>query len=265
MADWIERRLACPAFASEIEIAAFMAMLPPAVDFRARRKLVVTRRDYPIELFVSDGFILNCATGKEGARQVTSILLPGDRITLHDESGARSERFLFPITESSVHLVSHDELSAFCSPNIALTLAWLKEREIRSLRSHIVNIGVHSAFDKIGHFLCEVWLRSQAVGLCESGALVFPATQEDIGDAAGITPVHTNRMLRRYADQGILTMSGRVLRVPNVERLMQQIWFDAPYLVEGHLAGSSSLARPRSPLSITDAQSVRRTVTEVDA
>ena len=47
----------------------------------------------------------------------------------------------------------------------------------------------------------------------------LPLTQEDIGDATGLTSVHVNRMLRRLAVEGMIERSGNPLKVLAEERL----------------------------------------------
>ena len=47
-----------------------------------------------------------------------------------------------------------------------------------------------------------------AVGLAEGGEIHLPLTQEEIGDATGLTAVHVNRMMRSLVDDGIIERNG---------------------------------------------------------
>ena len=55
----------------------------------------------------------------------------------------------------------------------------------------------------------------------KGGYLQLPLTQEDIGDATGLTSVHVNRMLRALADDGIIARNGgNQLRLLDEPRLI---------------------------------------------
>ena len=53
----------------------------------------------------------------------------------------------------------------------------------------------------------------RVLGLAANGALQLPLTQEDIGDATGLTAVHVNRMMRGLAEDGLIDRNGNQLRV----------------------------------------------------
>ena len=53
----------------------------------------------------------------------------------------------------------------------------------------------------------------------------LPLTQEDIGDATGLTSVHVNRMMRGLAEDGIIERSGGQFRLLDEERLCAEANF----------------------------------------
>jgi DNA-binding Lrp family transcriptional regulator len=59
----------------------------------------------------------------------------------------------------------------------------------------------------------------------DDGEFAIPLTQEDIGDATGLTSVHVNRMMRVLADDGLIERSGNVVRLIDEKRLAEQSGF----------------------------------------
>jgi predicted ArsR family transcriptional regulator len=61
-------------------------------------------------------------------------------------------------------------------------------------------------------------------------AVRLPLTQEDVGDALGLSTVHVNRTLQQLRADGLITWEGRVLTVNDWPRLKQAGEFDPTYL-----------------------------------
>jgi DNA-binding Lrp family transcriptional regulator len=55
-------------------------------------------------------------------------------------------------------------------------------------------------------------------------------SQEQLGDALGITPVHVNRVLRELDREGLIEREKRFVRVPNWEKLRKVGGFNENYL-----------------------------------
>jgi CRP-like cAMP-binding protein len=78
--------------------------------------------------------------------------------------------------------------------------------------------------------LCEFIARSAAAGLGTAERMQLPFTQEEIGDATGLTPVHVNRMLRSLEEEGLIQRQGRSVQVEDWARFQQAAGFDDAYL-----------------------------------
>lgn len=110
----------------------------------------------------------------------------------------------------------------------ALWMATLVDEPV--LRSWIVNNGRRDAFSRIAHLLCELHYRMEMVGLVDLGRFGLPLTQVEIGDAVGLTSVHTNRVLQRLRKQKLIELSGGMLTVLDVNGLRQAAGYDSSYL-----------------------------------
>ena len=55
----------------------------------------------------------------------------------------------------------------------------------------------------------------------------LPLTQEHLGDALGLTPVHVNRTLRALREDGVLAVKRGALSILDPDRLAEEAGFDA--------------------------------------
>jgi CRP-like cAMP-binding protein len=75
-----------------------------------------------------------------------------------------------------------------------------------------------------------MFLRHQAVGLTEDNSFELPMTQEELGDATGMTTVHINRTLKDLRERGLVTVKGRRVAMDNLDGLMAFADFNPNYL-----------------------------------
>ena len=97
-------------------------------------------------------------------------------------------------------------------------------------REWVVNVGRRDSRTRVAHLLCEMFLRLKNIGAEHRGMLDFPLTQEQLADATGLTPVHTNRTLQLLRKDGLIQFSGRSLTVLDWDRLREVADFDELYL-----------------------------------
>jgi CRP-like cAMP-binding protein len=97
-------------------------------------------------------------------------------------------------------------------------------------REWILNVGRHDAKTRAAHFLCELSVRVERAGLGERCNYQLPMTQEQLADCLGLTSVHTNRVLMRLGEEGLITRTHRSVRVDDWSKLARAGEFDAAYL-----------------------------------
>ena len=73
----------------------------------------------------------------------------------------------------------------------------------------------------MAYLLCQIFLRLRGRGLGESNACPFPLTQVDIADAAGLAPVHVNRILQQMRRSGVIRLDRHRLTIPDSGTLQQ--------------------------------------------
>ncbi len=105
-------------------------------------------------------------------------------------------------------------------------------------REWMLGIGRRSAKTRVAHFFCEMVMRLRAVGLQQGNTVPLPLTQNEVGDALGLSTVHVNRTLQDLRGDGLVEWENGVLTVLDWERLTLVGEFEPTYLHQdrSHLA-----------------------------
>jgi CRP-like cAMP-binding protein len=109
----------------------------------------------------------------------------------------------------------------------AVLLDMLVEASI--LREWVTNIGRRSARSRLAHLLCEFACRLTAQGFT-GDAHELPMTQEQIGDALGLTSVHVNRSIKALEADGLISRARRHISFPDIAKLRDVGDFSSLYL-----------------------------------
>jgi biotin operon repressor len=104
-----------------------------------------------------------------------------------------------------------------------------------TFREWIVSLGSRDAYSRIGHLICEMFLKLKAVGLTNGNSFNFPITQGEIGDATGLSTVHVNRSIMELRKEGLIILEKGRCTIPDLRRLEEAAKFDPTYL---HLTGA---------------------------
>jgi CRP-like cAMP-binding protein len=167
-----------------------------------------------------------------GKRRITAILLPGDFCDIHATALATMDHNILAITDCQVAQVAPRKIHEITRSTPALTRALWRSTLVDEaiLRQWLVNGGRKDALQTIAHLFCELRRRLQLTGVATDNRFELPLTQEEMGDATGLTAVHVNRTLVRLRDNGLVTLVGGVLDILDVHGLERACGFDPSYL-----------------------------------
>jgi CRP-like cAMP-binding protein len=140
------------------------------------------------------------------------------------------------ITPMKVAEIGPEEFEALLEqhPRVTQALYWDGLVTLATQREWTLNVGQRSAYERISHLLCELFIRLQTVGLTDGKICDFPLTQLDLADATGLTAVHVNRTLQELRRDALIELQSRTLTIPDLERLKAAGLFNSNYL---HLNG----------------------------
>ncbi len=178
-----------------------------------------------------DGWAYRYATTREGGRQISALLVPGDICNLGSLMMERVDYAVRSATQATIAKlprIQAQKLAAeYCG--IANAFAWLTMYENVMLHQHMLSIGRRSAKARLAHILCELRVRlgADGEGACSYS---FPLTQELLGDAMGLTSVHVNRMMQQLRAAGLIATADRIMTILDLPGLQRLAGFDCRYL-----------------------------------
>jgi CRP-like cAMP-binding protein len=168
-----------------------------------------------------------------GARQIVSVHMKGDIVDLQSSLLGIADHSVQMLTAGRVAMIPRDEVTriAFERPPIGKAM-WMDTLVDASIfREWIANVGRRDARTRVAHILCEFSLRLKVAGLGELNGYEMPMTQEQLGDATGLTSVHINRTLKGLeADKLITRTTPRSIIVGDWRKLAEAGDFNSAYL-----------------------------------
>jgi CRP-like cAMP-binding protein len=236
--------MAGPGNALKVHLSAFVEMTPADQELLERilsrqvrrmgaRKDIISEGENPrVVNVLLDGWAVRYKQLADGRRQILAFLIPGDLCDANVfilKQMDHSLGSLTPITYAEISQADFEEIMER-SPRVTKALWWSELVNIAVQREWTTNIGQRTAYERIAHLYCEVYVRWRVAGLVRDGGFQFPLTQTDIADATGMTAVHVNRTLQQLRRDGLLEFRNRWVSLPDAARLMEVALFNPNYL-----------------------------------
>jgi CRP-like cAMP-binding protein len=181
---------------------------------------------------ILDGFAFRQKLTRQGNRQIVSFHIPGDFVDLEGSMLKVADHNVEALTCCEIAAIPIDKIIALIDthPRVGRAL-WIETLIDASIyREWVLNVGRRPAQQRLAHLFCEFAKRLNLADLGDENGFVIPMTQEELADAAGITPVHVNRSLKALDEAGLIVREGRFLRIPDFERLRHASDFNELYL-----------------------------------
>lgn len=208
-----------------------LANIPLNVRRIANGSHLVRRGDRSDTSFLLlDGFVVRRRDCLE-RRQIVGINIPGDLPDLQALFLRTSDHDVVAASDCTIGLIPHGALTSLLRSNENVSRAFWRSTllETAIARAWILNVGQRRAPARLAHLVLETYARLKSIGLATESAFKFPFTQEQLGEATGLTSVHVNRALKVLRDNAALTLRRGECHI--VEETLRQIAdFDPAYL-----------------------------------
>lgn len=193
-----------------------------------RGTVIIREHEAPRELgIVRSGWLHSSVVLGNGTRQIMRFHFPGDILGLPFLAFAESPETVTAVTDVTICPFSRERFAELIDahPRLSALILALTVAERVALADRLASIGRTPARARVSSLICEIYMRMRRVGAPEGGPIHLPLTQEDIGDATGLTAVHVNRMMRGLAEDGVIERCGSQIRVLDEGRLCQEASF----------------------------------------
>jgi CRP-like cAMP-binding protein len=169
---------------------------------------------------------------QNGGRQIVDFVIPGDFCDLHVSLLREMDHGIVALTPCSVARINEAEIAKLTSENSRIVRAmwWSTLVDQGILREWVLNVGRRRAYERVAHLFCEMHFRMKRVGLVEGDRLALPITQEQLGDATGLTAVHINRTLQRFREENLIEIGSGSLTLLDPQALQEAAGFNPAYM-----------------------------------
>jgi CRP-like cAMP-binding protein len=225
-------RLIARSVLNEKEQHAILKLPTDQHDVRAKTDFVGFRDEVGQSCLTASGLVGRFGQTLGGARQITALYIPGDMADLCSTVRPIGLGGLTALCDTTVLSIPHDAIRALAARYPAIAEALWRDCMLDAaiLMEWIVNVGHRDAQTRLAHLFCEMAIRSS--GNREPLLTYrFPITQEQLGEATGITSVHVNRSLMTLRARELITLKGGHVQIHDWATLAEAGQFDPAYLV----------------------------------
>ena len=177
-----------------------------------RRASILQRENEPGgELYiVRRGLMMSYVLLDDGSRQILRFLFPGDLIGVPGMIYHESPETLAALTDSVVCPFDKAALSRLFEdhPRIAALILVFNQIERVAITDRLAALGRTSAKARVAALILDLRNRLRGTDRTIDKTFTLGLTQEEIGDATGLTAVHVNRMLRQLEEDRLIAREG---------------------------------------------------------
>lgn len=214
-------------------------------DIREIEALPIVVQHFPAESYVvrdgeratdccliADGFCVRSKTIASGNRQILSLHIPGEIPDLMSLFLHVMDHDLMTLTPCTLGLINHETLRKLHHRRVTLAEMFWRDTLIDAamFREWIVNVGQRPAPARLAHVMIELRERLRLIDRVDGNDFEMPMTQEQIGEALGITAVHANRVIKQLRQEGIVEFHRGRVKVLDEGKFLELADFDGRYL-----------------------------------
>lgn len=170
---------------------------------------------------IQRGWLFCSVSLEDGRRQIVSFHSRGDLMGGDGFGFARATGAITALTDAEICLIDRTAFGQLfvVQPRVAALLYTMLQFERVTLTDRLTSLGRNSAKGRVAALLLWVAARLRIVDGTVGDSFTLPMTQEEIGDATGLTAVHVNRTLRVLEQQGLIERTRSLLRLVDPDGL----------------------------------------------
>lgn len=196
------------------------------VGTRSFTKGTVIRRERggPGEmLVVAEGWLFCAMLLEDGRRQIIRFHLRGDLLGGDGLAFAKAPDAIVALTDCSVQVIDKARFGRLFAdqPRLAGLLFAALQADRVQLIDRLTSLGRSSAKGRVAALLLWIATRVKVATRGSDDRIPVPMTQEEIGDATGLTAVHVNRTMRSLVEQGLIARIPGAIRILDHARLAE--------------------------------------------
>jgi CRP-like cAMP-binding protein len=172
-----------------------------------RGAILVRENDPAGELFVlRTGTMMSYVLLDNGSRQILRFLFPGDMLATSSLVYWDAPENIAALTDCTVSPFEKTALSRLVvdHPRLAALMVVYNQIERMMLTDRLAALGRTPAKARVAAMILEMRNRQRLGDRSVGNSFTLWLTQEEIGDATGLTSVHVNRMFRQLENERLI-------------------------------------------------------------
>lgn len=201
-------------------------------DVRAHIDFVQVGASSDYASLVAEGLVGRFGQTGDGRRQIVSLHIPGEVADLQSVIVPQATTALTALTGSTLLRVAHEDLRRVGLEHPSIATAFWRACVVDAaiVAQWLVNIGQRPARSRLAHLFCEMATRYRQLDQSDGRRYRLPMTQEQLGDALGLTSVHVNRTLQGLREERLVAVARDSIEILDWEALAAAGEFDRGYL-----------------------------------
>jgi CRP-like cAMP-binding protein len=179
-----------------------------------RGAILVRENDPAGELFVlRSGTMMSYVLLDNGSRQILRFSFPGDILGISGLVYREAPENIAALTDCTVCPFEKSALTRLVidHPRLAALMVTYNQIERAMLTDRLAALGRTPAKARVAAIVLELRNRRRLGDRSIGDSFILGLTQEEIGDATGLTSVHVNRMFRQLENDGLIARdNGRI-------------------------------------------------------
>lgn len=232
------RAVGCPyREADRVDRARFVA---PQYRFVGSGSELISQDDPNGDVFtLVEGWISLHQLLEDGRRQILEFLMPGDICGFAPLAGGPAPHSAEALTDVTVMVLSRAQFAAMLATDADYAAAVIGRlsKTISEAHDSLVDIGRRTAMEAVAHLLFRLDRRIREASGAAPGTMVdFPPTQEQLGDALGLSAAHICRTLRVLRERRILSLGRHKLQIHDPAAICRMLGRDEHWARSGRAA-----------------------------
>lgn len=176
---------------------------------------------------VASGWLHGSVQLPHGGRQIQRFYFLGDITTTFSIAWGYSAATLTAVSPCALLEVSRPGLGRLFQdhPRLGALLYGISASEHVAMADRLTSVGRTDGITRIITLLLDIRSRLRVVDGLTGSTFELPLTQQDLGDAVGLTKEHVNRSLKALEASGLIEREGKVIRLMDLDALSKLVQF----------------------------------------
>lgn len=232
MIDRLFKKLRVRDRLSETEERALREVIEGQDEIPAKQTMV--KRGEPLDksILLLEGMVCRYKDLRNGRRQISALHVPGDFLDLHGFTLKKLDHDVMTLSRCKVAYAGHKQLTTLTEtfPHLTRMLWFTTNLDAAVHREWELSLGQRTGVARAAHLFCELYHRLKIVELVDGASFGFPVNQTELGECLGLTPVHTNRVLKELRERGLAQFKQATVTIGNLHELELLAEFEPSYL-----------------------------------